>query len=414
MPTSFFTRSAPSLIVIIAIAGVAPPVVGQETAPVAVPGQVAPALATAPTGDEAMDLGLWQAFRRRNIQENPDTQTAVARALEFLRAGVAATPALHPTVAIDGWSAMGYITHRKLRDTGSALKIYDEALNLYKADSHGLGLVLEKARLYLYSGKPVQVEQLIVDQRKSIIQSDAVYARPLLWQYGLALKAQGKTAELLPFLQNVLLETPSLLEQTGQRSEGWIYRFIVEALLKKGRADQALSWAKLAWMECAFDETQIYNSTTLLSKVWRKQQETTQPPSSLQAFLAVQEVSGASYPDKSPDGNPLIPVAMPAIDYDAVEEKLVALSSKNGDASHERNTHQRISLLILSQGWKRAMTEARQLWLDRPQSILGLQEITRVFKAHDLGVMRANTFLSWNQDRQGPSPVDSFLTELGK
>ena len=395
--------------------------------PMAVPAQVAPALATTPTGDEAMDLALWQAFRRRNIQENPDTQTAVTRALEFLRAGAATTPALHPTVAIDGWSAMGYITHRKLHDTEGALKIYDEAFALYGAQFRGPALLLEKARLFTFEGRPAQTELLVRDNWKRITHAPAILSRAILWQGCLALKAQGKTEAVPALLEKALLETPALLDEADGGSKGWIYRTLVDTLLSQGRTEEALSWAKGRWMEAAFEEAKLKDATALLARVWASQEGAGTPPGAaadskhLAAFLAVQsdglarpkvEIVAATAPTGG--ANPLAQVALPRIEASVLQEQLLLLNSETTGGLQEQSAHRLISLLIWNLDWTGAMTQAQQLEADLPLSSAGSKEIARVFKAHDLSVVRANAFLAWQDKRQGPSPVQAFLDQVQK
>ena len=56
-----------------------------------------------------------------------------------------------------------------------------------------------------------------------------------------------------------------------------------------------------------------------------------------------------------------------------------------------------------------AMREA-QKWLNTKGSEkTGALEAVRVFKAHDLNLLRATAFLKWLKDKDGANPIDEFL-----
>lgn len=369
--------------------------------------------AQAPRNDEKVDLALWRGLRQANTElEVADPAQAVALYGQFLRAAAGAKPALHPSIAIDAWSSLIQLAHKAMKDADTALKLCDEALALYQAHPRGTALLMEKARILALEGRNAQVQTLVQESWEKIIQAPPLHSRTIMWQLWSALKTPDKRDELIRVLQGMMLQAPGFLDEEEQATNAWMYRFLIDNLLATGRADEALSWAKLRWMECAFDDKTMTVATDMLVRVWGKQDAAQKPQNALQEFARAQSALPVGEGQNiAPKANPLAAVALPRLDAPMLQAHLTRLASQAGGWQHEQKTHRRINLLILAGDWTRAMTEARRLWMELPESPAGVKEITRVYKARDLNLIRANAFLRWLQKSEGTNPLDEFFKE---
>jgi len=229
-----------------------------------------------------------------------------------------------------------------------------------------------------------------------------VAGREVLQRYAEALKAQDKGVEAGAFASKVMTQAPEYLVGELQNEGGWLYRSTIETLLADARPEapqQALSWAKLNWVERSFDANSVQGASALVA----------------QALLAQSNGSellqGWAKAQKDPTvANPLKAVALPATDAKALLGSVDALKQE--------------------WQWKQMQVGAL-LWLGRPQDAMRvavagadklapdakdkrqevMREVARVFKASDLNLKRANGYLGWFSKPVGDNPIDVFLQE---
>ncbi len=368
-----------------------------------------------PTGVEKADLELWRGLRLQNAATAKTNPQQVAELYAgFLRAAAKQSPRLNDSIAIDAWDSTIDLVSRVVKSPEMALSLCDEALALYGEHPRAGVLLLAKMRVLVYEGRNADAQAFVEADWEAIGRCAPLYARRIMWQSCLALQAQGKREQIPATLQKIMVQNPALLGDEQQGSDGWMYRALVAELLSQGKTKEALSWAKLRWMETSFEDQKVQSAAVLLSQVWEKADEPKAPLGSLQSLLATPK--GAAAPDviATPDNaalNELSAMALPVTDAQELKARFKGLSSRSGQWSHAQKTHQRINLLILAGEWGHAMSEAGQLWMDRPTTLLGIQEIARVYKAHDLNLTRANAFLNWIETNQGPNPLEQFFAE---
>jgi tetratricopeptide (TPR) repeat protein len=218
--------------------------------------------------------------------------------------------------------------------------------------------------------------------------SDFAYLRGALNSYELSARKAGKQDEFIATLRRILTQQPQLV---AYRVPG--ARVVDQLVNSPGKEAEALSWAKLYWMTCDFDETSINDATALLQKAWVAKDTNT---AKSMAFLKALQDSAAP--------NPLKDVPLPPLDEGKLRESLKTLPANS--------LHSRITLLLLLGEDGNAMLEARRLLLDDPaKGTVAAREMARVFKASDLSLVRANAFLQYFQTSQGANPLDEFFKE---
>jgi hypothetical protein len=148
-----------------------------------------------------------------------------------------------------------------------------------------------------------------------------------------------------------------------------------------------MEWAKLRFMEAAYEAEPMRRASTLLIKVWKAAD-----PSGAErkAFLAA---------ENDPDlPNPLAAYPLPTLDRASIAARLDGATVTD-----------RISLEIAIGKLREAMLVARSMLADGQTAGQGIRQVCRVFKAADLNLKRANTYLEYLKTGQGPDPVADFL-----
>jgi hypothetical protein len=373
----------------------------------------AAAMAQAPSGNPASDLELWKRFQQQEVALlKTAPKEAVSDHLDFLRAGANTSPALSVTVAIDAWQSTIELAERTLKDPLMALALCDEALGLYGTAPRATVLLATKARILNYEGRYQETQAFVEANWAQVVKGPVSQARRIVWYECVALQSQEKGAEVPAILKRILLQNALLLDEEYQATNGWMYRYLVKGLLAQGKTEEALSWAKLRWMECAFDDDHVQGAASSLAQVWQADADKN-GPQALQGFITTQQsdLPAVTEDKATPTANPLQAVPLPSLDNQELQAQLVRLASSAGDVLHEQNTHGRINLLILSGDWGGAMTQAYKLWQDPTTSARGVKEIARIYKARDLNLARANAFLDWLATNQGPNPLEKFFAE---
>ena len=229
-----------------------------------------------------------------------------------------------------------------------------------------------------------------------------VPGREVLQRYADALRAQDKGLEVAAFAQKVMSEAPEHLADAYQNEGGWLYRMTVEALIADARPEapkQALSWAKLNWVERSFDANSIKVASAVVAQALLAQPKGTE---------LLSQWAKAQKDPSTP--NPLKEVALPVADSKA-------LSGWLDTAGQEKKWQQaRVSVLLWighdHEAMQAAVAGADTLPPDaKAQRQEVMREVARVFKAHDLNLKRANGYLGWVSKPVGDNPIDVFLKE---
>ena len=241
-----------------------------------------------------------------------------------------------------------------------------------------LQLATVESRLLLAAKKPEEAAAIMEEHWEALPQVSTANSPVIYGQRVAALAALGKDAEAIALLENIRYEKSALLNGDFD----WMWDKIIEYHLLHPQAEkmgdsQALRWAKLRFMLCAFDEAALARATTSLTLVWASTD-----PKQLAAFLAAQ--------DDPTKANPLASIAVP--DFDETR------------APSARVSETKISLWLCSNtpaSQKLAMTEAFKLASARSTAARGTAQVCRIFKACDLNTRRANAFLASFKDEAG-------------
>ncbi len=168
---------------------------------------------------------------------------------------------------------------------------------------------------------------------------------------------------------------------------------IVADLLAQGKTQEALSWAKLEFLLCPFNEEAIRDATR---DVTRSLSAGELSLAKVNLFAAAQTDAGAP--------NPLDKVKLPHFDTTAIRAQLA-------DPNDKSPFEVRLIALLSVGDYRSAMLLAKsQLIGDVTNQDTALQ-VARVFKAKDGNLVRANQFLAYYQLGQGDNPIPAFLKE---
>ena len=175
--------------------------------------------------------------------------------------------------------------------------------------------------------------------------------------------------------------------------ESGITSNLIAELLEQGKTEEALSWAKLAFLLCRFDEEAISDATKDVNRCLSANEL-----SVAKANLFTAAITDAAAP------NPLDQVKLPSFDTTAVRTRLA-------DPNNTSPFEARLIALLAVGDYRNAMLLARsQLVGDVTNQDTALQ-VARVFKAKDGDLVRANQFLAYYQMGQGDNPIPAFLKE---
>lgn len=286
------------------------------------------------------------------------------------------------------------ISSENLKDSDKALSALEAGLQLSQTGGTYLSLSLIRYKAYVLAGAG-QYDQAQALFKKELPRclsepkSDFMYLNGFLTYYLASARDAGKMDGYISDVRPLVAAHPELVTLSPIGPE------IVRALLDRpGKEAEALSWAKLYWMTCDFDEKTLVKATALLQKAWIAKDTNTVQGS---AFLTAMQDAKAD--------NPLHAIPLPELDAAKLRAAIEALPSTS--------VHSRITLLLMLGENGQAMLTARRILLDDPtgQAAQAALEIARVFKATDLNLVRANAFLQYFQHSTGENPLDEFFKQ---
>jgi tetratricopeptide (TPR) repeat protein len=184
-----------------------------------------------------------------------------------------------------------------------------------------------------------------------------------------------------------ILSTPALLIYP------LYFERLMELQLKTGKADEALTTVRLAYVLCDYDQKAIEAASNLVKKVFASRGE---------MFKATQFFAAQEDPEAP---NPLHEVPLPEL----TEQQLNELLAACGD-----DARLKVSSYLYAGDCREAMMAAQEAMAQAPaeQMLKALGEVARVFKARDLNLIRANQFLGYARTGEGENPLDGFWQEV--
>jgi hypothetical protein len=314
-----------------------------------------------------------------NRQRRVNPKKTIAEMREYL-----AEQPMSSSQAANLYSMISAIYANDLKDNAGALAALDEGLRKLNNLPERYTLVVEKVRVQAASGKAIDAEKVLQENWPGIVNQGL--APRVLPTYVSLLTRNNKAPLALQITRQVALEN---VERT--RELPTLVSSLTDQLLAVGQTDEALSWGKLNFLLCTYNDRSLQNAAQLLSRVWTAKNTNTN--------AATEFLAALQNPAKP---NPLREVKLPALDVEALRRR----------ASQTKLPDERVSLLILAGDWQAAILAARRLMLDRPTSNQGILQVCRVFKAHDLQIQRANAFLEYYRSGEGANPIAEFLSEI--
>ncbi|MBI3945513.1 MAG: hypothetical protein HY321_06325 [Armatimonadetes bacterium] len=279
------------------------------------------------------------------------------------------------------------------KDAQTAVQLCDWALTRYPERASLASVVMEKVRILRAEKRPEEAQQAL----------DAFWGRlaagqlpPLcaaLDAYCALVEREGGPPAVIEALTDWIRRAPLLLCAPDERDpRAWITPRLVVALVERNRPDEALRYAKAAFLVSAFNEAALTARVRLIARALSLKDR--EGGASL-AFARWQP--GAAAP------NPLAAVALPEVDAQACAAQLAQWTQPEqvGD---------RVGLRLVQGDLAGAMVEACRPFA-AGDARTGAAEVCRVLKAADFGVTRANAFLEYLRTGQGANPVEAFFAE---
>lgn len=313
-------------------------------------------------------------------QAKTDAPKAVLAAQDYLKAHAAE---LSSNQVGDLYYNIAYWQSNLLKDVPAAIHTYEEGMERIGEKSPAVALLRREATLLISVGQPAQAQQVLDKYWPYLDRTANEYS--VLPVYVSALREQKKSAEISPWLQRWIEQRTEL---ALKRPVG--FTLLIDQLIADKNESEALGFARLFFAICPYRDDALTLSTGLLSKVWTAQGIT--PPQIAERIEALQNTAKP---------NPLQEVKLPTLDAAKLADRLRGATTPQA----------RITLMLAMGQYREAMLQARKLMLDKPQSTDGMLEVCRVFKAHDLSLMRANAFLEYIKSGQGTDPTIAFLQE---
>lgn len=368
--------------------------------------------------DEGSDWTALIALRQQIGDEvfRNKPQDAVAQLQAFY-----AGRQLHPILAAEVVLQVAELTRTQLKQPDEAMKMLEAGLESVRAKPNAAlpveVMYLEGEAATLLDQKKAEGAQKLLQDNFKSIEAAAKSGHPHLEQFASralqrlsdaqnALRPAGaKPDDTISLLQGALTQMPVFLNPERQKTinwqEGWMYERLIDALAKSGREPEALSWGKLFFAEAAFDQASIERATKALGGVWARGND----------LAKVRAFAQAQAGGKDAVASPLAGVASPKFEADgAAAMQLKALKDLQANGPWRGRVAPIVTLEIALQKWRAAMEDAQGLLIEDASAPDGPQQVARVFKAKDGSLARANTFLSYLQDK-APNPVPAFLEE---
>jgi len=317
------------------------------------------------TGPVAADEGAdWKAMQDVDKQAGPLTKTDPAAAIEQYRKLYESRAGWSPVVANLLTDKIAGLYRDGLKNPAKAHEIYDWGLDKFKTDPARIILLEGKAATLLSENRAPEAESLLLAQWPQLVMAAAerhphivIYTSRTLHQYSAALERQEKQAEVAALLHKALREMPVFLDARRQLgrdwSKGWMYEKLVASLLAVKRPEEALQWAKLNYMLCAFDKAAVERAGGLLGQVWGQLDDL----AAMRAFAVAQ--ADASNP------NPLSKVPLPEVAGPALTSRVARLRGAGSQTVARDQALELITLLLATGAYGDAMTVARRFFLER-------------------------------------------------
>ncbi|MDQ2730929.1 MAG: hypothetical protein M3Y56_04665 [Armatimonadota bacterium] len=294
-------------------------------------------------------------------------------------------PNLSAAVGVEVSLAEARFYSDRMGDTRSAIRAYDGALARWGNHPSAILPITEKGRVLGSAGRLREGEQWYAANLPRILKAWP-QSEPLEQYTGL-LEKDGNLDSMTGVLLRLMAAQPACLDPPP--NENWIYSRITDALLRARRQDDALGWAKLRYMTCAYSEASMDRSTTLLAHIWVSGEG---PAGELQRFGAAQVDATAP--------NPLRSIPLPA-----------GAGQIFKDSDNSPQGRDRITAEMVEGKFYNAMMDALALQQQPDTQKPGVREVCRVFKAADLSIQRAEAYKRFVDTGKGPNPVDAFLKE---
>lgn len=375
-------------------------------------------------GNEGDD---WQAFQAQERFINDSGETDARKQAEMWLAFFKQRSAMHPNLGCATLSRAGDLLRDGAKDPKAAIETYDLGLQKYK-DQPASAILLEgKVRTLVDTGRADEAVAALKPQIEFLFKAvegghphhilmSSLSLRQLVIAQQDDKNGEAGTKESIALLQRILWQLPVYLfehqQGAGTWENGWMYDRLIDALIKSGKNEEALSWAKLYYATCAFDEESIGRATRALGRAWAANDDFGASSRFAKAQAATPEGNAAPK-------NPLteVPLPTPAVDLlPKVEaaEKTLQNALRVGQDQDGRTSRALINV-YLSRGdaasLKLAITTAKNLLKTMPDRPEGAQEICRIFKAHDLNTVRANAFIAY-LGGEGKNPLLDLNREL--
>jgi len=197
----------------------------------------------------------------------------------------------------------------------------------------------------------------------------------------------GQPEKAIAVAEEHFLATPQSLRSTS------VYQELVQAQIKAGKHDAALTTARLGYALCDFDTEAIEAMSALVRKVCMVTGD---------IFKATQFFAAQEDPDKP---NPLAEVPVPEVTDEQLDQML---EGAGGD------WRWKLLAYLYAGNCVDAMHIAQDAMIEADAGGMAdaLKEVARVLKAKDLNLVRANQFLEYAKTGQGQNPLASFWEEV--
>ena len=359
------------------------------------------ALAQAPYTDD------WGAYgKTENAVKTLEPQAAIDAWSQFYEGH----PNTLPRIAINATLNIGDLYRDKVKNPDKTLEIDEWAIKKYADQPEVIVLVEQKAKTLLAQKKQEDAAKVWQDNWPLLLKAGqsgedwlAMYALTTMRHADEAYSALGQNDKAIALILKGFETFPSALDdkmqgQGGWRN-GWMYQSLIPKLLKAGRADEALRWAKMHFAVCAFDKDCLARATKSLSQVWGEQEAYQK----IRVFAQFQE--GTADADVK---NPLAEVPLPALDEKTLKDH--EARTQVGPKLEPFKIEEHINVSLAQGDYGAAMNDARRLMKDDPSKPDGALQICRVFKAADLSTRRANEYLLY-LDGKAENPMPAFLKQ---
>ena len=242
--------------------------------------------------------------------------------------------------------------------------------------------------LMLRQNQLSQAQQRLEERWNDAMSSDGDFLSWVGLRRDLYLR-QGQESKIVPMIRGAIESRLQLRHQF----DASLCQLMAQNTREQGQSAQSLSWGKLNFMLCTFNEAETAAAARTLAQTWTYDLAVSQ----VKAFVAAQTDPAAP--------NPLDKIALPV--FDAPFREL--LQTATGRAKADKDARAIISLSIAAGDLRGAMIWARNGLAQEMGSEESVRQVARVFKAKDLNLVRANQFTSFYGSGEGVNPMVGFF-----